>query len=164
MTWPPTWKPGETHFKHDQPNRKVVERQDKLKLVQQERQNKEKVRKRDKGCRFPLCGCKKFRRHTEVSHSEHKGMGGNPAGDRSTPELMILLCPFRHKENRFSIDQGTLRWRPLTENGANGPVVWEEKCQSFEWRALATEDDVQRIIQLLPHQRARLRRLAEMDL
>lgn len=162
MTWPPRW--DKPHFKHDQPNSRVVKRNDRLKLVHAERLNKEKVRKRDKGCRFPLCGCKKFRRHTEVSHAEHKGMGGDPTGDRSQPDLMVLVCPFRHRENRVSIDRGTLRWRALKPTqGAEGPIVWEEQYDG-RWIELAKERAVQSLEPLLAHQRARLRRLADMDI
>lgn len=164
MTWPPRW--DKPHFKHDQPNRKVVERQDKLKLVAAERKAKEKVRDRDKRCRFPLCGCKKFRRHTEVSHSEHKGMGGNPAGDRSTSALMVLLCPFRHKENRYSIDRGLLKWEPLTDKGADGPIQWlmAQNDPREPWLIIARETAVQQIEKSTRTQRAHLTRLAEMDI
>jgi hypothetical protein len=37
---------------------------------------------------------------------------------------MMLLCAPRHKEFKVSIDQGTLRWEPLTDDGASGPVQW----------------------------------------
>lgn len=122
MTWPPRWSTSQ--FKHDQPNRRVAERQDKLKLVTAERRSKEKVRKRDVTCRFPLCGCKAFRRHTEVSHADHKGMGGDPTGQKSLPEGLILLCPFRHKENRISVDRGTLRIVPNTDARLAGPCTF----------------------------------------
>lgn len=86
--------------------------------------NKAKVRKRDGYCRFPLCGCKAFKLRLEVSHAEHKGAGGNPKGDRSTPDKLIYLCVARHQANRIAVDRGTLRWRPLTKRGSAGPVAW----------------------------------------
>lgn len=162
MTFPPRW--SEPHFKHDAPNRKVEQRTSKLALATAERRHKDAVRKRDKTCRFPLCGCKKFRRHTEVSHAQHKGAGGNPAGDRSATGLMTLLCPFRHRENRVSLDKGTLRWRPLTDQGANGPIVWEEQATPGVWVELARERAVQELDVLAPAQRARLKILREMRL
>lgn len=163
-TFPRRWTGS--NFKHDQPNRKVVERQDKLALVAKERKAKEQVRKRDKSCRFPMCQCKKYRRHSEVSHSVHKGMGGNPAGDRSTPSLMVLLCPFRHKENRYSIDRGLLKWEPLTDQGADGPIRWLMAVNDPRepWFCVARETAVQQWEKFTSQQRAQLTRLAEMDI
>ena len=112
-----------TNFKQPR-SRKVDRFYKRLDLKRAEDRNKAEVRRRDKRCRMPLCGCKKMAIRAEVSHAIHKGMGGNPAGDRSAPELMMLLCACRHKENAVSIDRGTLKWVPLTADGANGPVAW----------------------------------------
>jgi hypothetical protein len=90
----------------------------------QETEQKLEVRQRDRTCRFPYCGCKRFGLALHVSHSQHKGMGGNPAGDRSKPSLMVLVCSARHRENPVSLDKGTVRWEPLTRKGADGPVAW----------------------------------------
>lgn len=87
--------------------------------------NKDEVRDRDRVCRFPLCPCHRFGLFLEVSHREHKGMGGDPTGERSAPELMVLVCNWRHKESRYSIDKKTVRWVPLTDAGAKGPIAWE---------------------------------------
>lgn len=51
-------------------------------------------------------------------------MGGDPTGERSDPSRMLLLCNWRHKEDRFSIDKRGIRWEPMTDAGANGPVAW----------------------------------------
>lgn len=51
-------------------------------------------------------------------------MGGDPTGERSLPAWMVYICNWRHKESKFSIDQKSLRWVPLTDAGANGPIVW----------------------------------------
>src|SRR5216110_2341889 len=102
---------------------------------------KRKVRGRDRYCRMPLCGCRKFRLALHVSHSRHKGMGGNPAGDRSLAALMLLVCSARHKENRIAIDRGTLRWRALTRAGANGPVAWDVDRDAMRVIADGRADD-----------------------
>lgn len=109
-----------------------------------------KVRRRDKKCRFPLCGCRKLGLTLHVSHQRHRGMGGNPAGDRTVPELMVLVCSARHRELPISIDRGTVRWRPLTEDGANGPIAWDlnaslvrgyplSSTESSDWFQIAEE-------------------------
>jgi hypothetical protein len=120
--WPPRW--NKPHFKEPVSSKvqrfiKRTERDGKEQI------EKRKVRNRDKFCRFPLCGCGKMKLRTEVSHSTHKGMGGNPAGDRSQAELMVLVCGARHKDNTIAIDRGTLRWRALTARGSNGPIAWD---------------------------------------
>lgn len=89
-----------------------------------ERDGKAAVRKRDGACRFPLCGCYKHRYALHVSHQKHKGMGGNPAGDRSVAELMIRVCIKRHRESVYSIDRGGISWEALSADGANGPIRW----------------------------------------
>ena len=143
-----------------------------------ENKNKAAVRARDGAggleltglCRFPTCGChfeggfgrpgsKAF---VEVSHQTHKGMGGDPTGDRSAPALMICVCNWRHKEARFSIDKKTIRWVPLTDAGANGPVAWEMFLDVSGWFELARESAVQVIESFTPAGVAILRDLAEM--
>lgn len=134
-----------------------------------EERAKRDVRARDKGCRFPLCGCRKFGLAVHVSHSRHKGMGGNPAGDRSVPELMIAVCSARHRENLVAIDRGTLRWEPLTAAGANGPVKWLVDADVLGlspdavWFEVARERTRGVLEPLNPEQRDMLQRLARMD-
>jgi hypothetical protein len=114
-----------TNFKGDRPSGKVQRRLRTLERDNAEDRAKAEVRRRDKGCRFPGCGCRRMRLSLEVSHKEHKGAGGNPAGDRSAPELMVQVCRERHKANPFSIDRGTIAWEPVSKRaGANGQIVW----------------------------------------
>lgn len=120
--WPPRWTGP--HFK-GAGSRKVARGLKRETRLAGENAHKKQVRTRDKFCRFPLCGCSRFSLRLEVSHAKHKGMGGNPKADRSEPELMVLVCSARHKENVFSIDRGTLRWRPLTPKGSRGPIAWD---------------------------------------
>lgn len=85
---------------------------------------KAKVRRRDKGCRFPLCECRKMNLALHASHRVHKGMGGSPKGEVDDEKNMIRLCVWRHQQGRIAVHRGTLKWDPLTEDGANGPVEW----------------------------------------
>lgn len=101
------------------------------------------VRSEDGHCRFPRCGCvaESVRGHLwsiwlkpEVAHTTHRGMAGNPAGDRSQPERLITVCNWRHKIAKFSIDKKTLRVEPLTDRGLRGPVQWWiHVAQLVEW-------------------------------
>lgn len=120
----PNWKPSRTA-------RKAAERQTKKDRKAHEEREKKKVRLRDKGCRFPLCGCKKLGRRLEVSHYIHKGMGGNPSGDRSLEPLMVQLCVDRHQFSAVSMHRGTLRPVFLTDDQFNGPIAWEVNVGAF---------------------------------
>jgi hypothetical protein len=90
-----------------------------------EQGEKRKVRTRDRTCRFPRCGCQRFKLTLAVCHTAHKGMGGNPARDRSVAPLMILFCSARHRENRISLDRGTVRVRPLTDKLFGGACAFD---------------------------------------
>jgi hypothetical protein len=102
----------------------TLRRRKRDRLKRDENANKQEVRDRDVTCRFPLCPCARFNLFLEVSHQKHKGMGGDPAGARSTPALMLLICNWRHKESTFALDKRTLKWDALTDAGANGPIAW----------------------------------------
>lgn len=122
-TWPPRWDGPQ--FKGAGPSSKVLRRQRKRDDKREEEKNKATVRRRDRDCRFPLCGCKALKIMGHVAHRRHKGSGGNPARDRSCPADMILVCACRHRENRISLDRGTLRWEGQSNMMANGLVTWE---------------------------------------
>jgi hypothetical protein len=131
--------------------------------------NKAKVRRRDKYCRFPLCGCRTFKLRLEVSHAQHKGAGGNPKGDRSTPDKMILLCAARHKENRVSVDRGTVLIKPLTKRGLAGPCSFHIDTLAMDgahfgerWRTVARELAPHRLEPVTPANQAILEQLAKM--
>jgi hypothetical protein len=154
--------------------RKMREKKTALDTLQHEIREKGKVRRRDRYCRFPLCGCRALKlrlvARAEVSHQRHKGMGGNPSGDRSLAEGMLLLCVHRHQDGSISRHKGTLRAVPLTAKGMNGPVKWEADASRLwplageKWVELARESAVQQLEPLTPKQQVILERLATMAL
>jgi len=105
--------------------RKREEHQKKLERSTYEARNKADVRRRDRVCRFPICGCRALRLRLEAAHLEHKGAGGDPAMQRSDSSGMILFCTHRHQHGRISLHAGTLRVRALTEQGTKGPVAFD---------------------------------------
>lgn len=159
-----------------------------------ERAEKAKVRRRDKGCRFPLCGCRKLgltiKARQEVAHNvgSGKGMGGNPIGDRSMADVMVQLCGQRHIDGVVAFHKGTLRTRFLTAAKYDGHVAWyldadvayrrfgnlgivavpPAKIVTWDdgWRGvcLATETSTGAVAMFTPWQRVVLEQLAEMDL
>lgn len=163
----PNWKPSRTA-------RKIAQKQKRTTLQTRERNEKAKVRRRDRFCRFPLCGCRRLGlaldARPEVSHQQHKGMGGNPTGDRSVAEEMILMCFHRHQDGIISRHKGTLRARYLTPNKANGPIAWDIDVSMGEWppsvrpkwREVARETAVQQWEPFTPKQLEQLEYLALM--
>lgn len=95
-----------------------------------ERVEKEKVRLRDRHCRFPRCGCltsrtvSALKRVPTVSHDFHKGMGGDPTGAVSIASLMVLLCKWRHQDAPVSRHAGTMQTRYLTPDNNDGPLAF----------------------------------------
>lgn len=92
-----------------------------------ERAEKELVRRRDRHCRFPRCGCQTppvdgMKAALTVSHDFHKGMGGDPTGDVSIASLMIALCKWRHQDGPVSRHARTMQTRYLTPDNNDGPV------------------------------------------
>jgi hypothetical protein len=138
--------------------------------------NKRAAKKRDgHRCRFPLCGCAKLKLRIESSHDAHKGMGGNPAGDRSLTSGLMTLCVHRHQDGIISRHKGTLRAVYLTDRGSDGPVAWEidggaylrsvvKHVSGMGWMEVAREVAVQRLAPLTEQQRSILEDLAGMDI
>ncbi len=112
-------------------------------LKRSERAEKADVRKRDKHCRFPRCGCRRvggMKAVPTVSHQEHKGMGGDPKGQRSIAELMILLCKWRHQDAPFSQHKQTLRAVFLTDENFNGPIAWMINWGALQQKLLPAQE------------------------
>ncbi len=175
--WAPLWKKTRTARQRER-------RRQVTKMKAAEKDEKQHVRKRDRFCRFPRCGCRKLvlglKVYPEVSHDKHKAMGGNPTGDRSTAAGMIQLCRHRHQDGHFSRHKGTLRVRALTAKGNNGPIAWDidmAACdrlgrrglrgintEAERWRELARETAVQVWAPFNEWQATVLDALAEMEL
>lgn len=72
-------------------------------------------------CRFPKCKWNELR--VECAHLEHRGMGGNPALDRTQRHKLITLC-IRHHD---IFDTGDIDIAPVTSRGTDGPVAFYER-------------------------------------
>lgn len=140
----PFWKPSRTARMKAKKEKRAARRK-------AESDAKADVRRRDRVCRFPLCGCRRLGLRLEVSHQEHKGAGGNPDGSRSRRSSMILLCTHRHQDGVFSRHKGTLRIRELTPEGTDGPVAFD-LLMNGEWRMVARESRPGELEPLTPWQ------------
>lgn len=93
-----------------------------------ERKEMDKARRRDMaachGCRWPACEFMPKKPRLEVAHVfEHRGMGGNPDGERTLQHLLILACFIHHKR----IDNGDLEVHETTDQGTDGPLSFHAK-------------------------------------
>jgi hypothetical protein len=129
MTWPPRWD-GPQFKTPALTKERTVRRAGRRKV---EKTGKALVRARDRRCRFPLCLCRLRGYALHVAHLRHKGSGGNPRGDRSAADRMILLCAPRHRESPYSVDKGTLRVVPLNPAGGTaGPCIYEARVEDLQ--------------------------------
>ena len=89
------------------------------------------LRYRDRGCRFPGCGSKRF---TEAHHIRWHSLGG-----RTELANLLLICSFHHRwvhEHGWRIDRepdGTVHWlRPSGVRYRAGPSPWSNEDQEQE--------------------------------
>lgn len=123
MTWPPRWT-GPNFKTGITPKKERLKRAASSK--KKEISEKTKAKRRDRRCRFPLCGCHRHGFALHAAHFiQHKGMGGNPTNTRSTADKLITVCAPRHREHPISLDRGAIQCEPIDAAlGADGPVVW----------------------------------------
>lgn len=167
-----------TNFKPSRTARKKAKVESRLEREAKERSEKAAVRRRDKKCRFPLCGCKQLGLRLEVSHDFHKGTNGNSTKEAvSIASLMIYLCEHRHQHGTISRHKRTLETRYLTPDHDDGPVAWMVDIEALppellrgippvqtRWLEVARERDINQLEPLEPWQKRILETLGEMDL
>ena len=88
--------------------------------VAHERGIMDQVKRLDRTCRYPHCEHMAKKPRLEVAHVRHRGMGGNPTGDRTTAAELITYCFIHHDE----YDHGTMYHEPLTPRGTRGPCAF----------------------------------------
>ena len=90
----------------------------------QQRKNTKAVREtvwaRDGGCR--VFGCLSWNA-LEMAHLKAKGMGGD-RGIRTTTRNCAMVCHEHHQGTR-SLHSGHIKWRALSNKGADGPLCFE---------------------------------------
>ena len=92
---PPAF-PG-TNFKPAKGTALLEKRAARRAVEKFEKDEKAKVRKRDRICRWPRCECQRLKDiRLECAHLDGKKIGGDH-GLRSTADNMILLCFLKHQ-------------------------------------------------------------------
>jgi hypothetical protein len=108
----------------------------KLERKGRERKAMDEARRRDRGCRWPGCDCHAKKRPVHVCHRVHRGQGGNPAGDRTRPEILISLCDRRHR----MWDLGLIDVTPQDEAvGFNGAADFSVRNEAGQFDVVASE-------------------------
>jgi len=101
----------------------LTARRERHKLLKKaEKDTMRQAKKRDRfKCRVPTCTHKEL--PTDPCHLKHRGMGGNPAGDRTERSTVITLCRIHHGD----WDAGRLKITPADDFiGFDGPCAFEE--------------------------------------
>jgi hypothetical protein len=97
----------------------LARRERRADLTAHEQKEMQAALRRDgRQCRVPQCGFKYQKLPVDPCHRVHRGMGGNPKGDRTTRQSVIALCRMHHGY----YDRGILLIDPLDETKAfDGP-------------------------------------------
>lgn len=71
-------------------------------------------------CRWPGCDCRRRGIKVDPAHWKvvgHRGIGGNPSGDRTRLDGIMALCRNRHED----YDHSRIDFEPLSDKGTLGP-------------------------------------------
>lgn len=100
-------------------------------LVAHEKREKAAVVARDGNrCRWP--GCRETTR-LECAHIIAKSLGGSSDRDN-----MVRLCEGHHRGPR-SLHSGDLRIMPMSDQGANGPLMFRRQDEQRGWTIVGCE-------------------------
>lgn len=88
-------------------------------------------------CRWPRCEFMRHKPTVDVCHLTHRGMGGNPAGDRTQRHLLVTLCRPHH--GMFD-DTCEIDIEPMdSARGADGPLCFYKRSESGRMEHVFTE-------------------------
>lgn len=105
----------------------VKSRVTRRKRVSDEQKAMQAALKRDgRKCRRPRCEFAPLKLTVDPCHMVHRGMGGNPKGDRTTRATVIALCRRHHGMYDKTDHARELRIEPLT------PLDFDGVCEFYE--------------------------------
>lgn len=98
MSFVPNWQLGRPPLTKPGKGEKLVEHRDKTaKEKAHEQKEMQAALKRDeRKCRVPRCEHAGKKLPIDPCHQQHRGIGGNPSGDRTTRATIISLCRVHH--------------------------------------------------------------------
>lgn len=88
-------------------------------------------------CRWPRCEYRTKKLPIDPSHVfAHRGMGGNPHGDRTARQLIVALCRVHHGW----VDAGDAKVEPMSAADlADGCLSFYVRTESGRWHCVGTE-------------------------
>lgn len=87
-------------------------------------------------CRWPRCSYKLL---VGAAHMDHRGMGGNPSGDKTERHKLIALC-LRHHDQFDGRTVPDVDIVPVSaEQGTDGPCSYFQRSESGRMEHIATE-------------------------
>lgn len=84
-------------------------------------------------CRFDLEGAHVF---------QHRGMGGDPSGERTDISLILTVCGWIHRRGPESIDGKQLKVEAETPDGTNGPLSFWKRDERGDYYCIGKERSI----------------------
>lgn len=104
-----------------------------------ERKQMDAAKRRDGNkCRVPRCEHAPRSPRIEPAHYIHRGMGGNPSGDRTERALIVSLCFLHHADYDWKTNVD-LEIEPQTSAMFDGPCAYYFRAKGGEFVHYATE-------------------------
>ena len=116
----------------------LKKRERRRELVAHEQKEMRAAKRRDGGkCRFPRCPHKDLPVDAAHLRSQHRAIGGNPAGDRTSRAAVISLCRWHHGE----YDTALIKIEFLTpDQQFDGPCAYFVRHQETgEWLHIGSD-------------------------
>ncbi len=111
-------------------------RQRRADLVAHEQREMQAALQRDgRKCRVPRCEYAPRKLPIDPCHLKHRGMGGDPSGERTERKTVISLCRVHHGQ----YDNGGLAIEPLTADVFDGPAAFYRENESGRMDCIGVE-------------------------
>lgn len=85
------------------------------------------LRRDGRQCRVPSCAHRSKRLPIDACHMQHRGMGGDPKGTRTTLATVLALCRAHHGE----YDAGWLTVAVVNHHGANSTLDFYDRHGTY---------------------------------
>lgn len=115
-----------TNFKPARGTALLESRDRRAKRTAAEQKAMQAALKRDgRKCRFPACEFRSKRLPIDPCHAfQHRGMGGDPSGERTSRALIVSLCRAHHGQLDWGVGATEIQIEALTPERADGPLAF----------------------------------------
>jgi hypothetical protein len=140
MSFVPNWQLGRPPLVKDFKGQKLVEHRAKTaaEKAHEQREMQAALKRDERKCRVPRCEYTPRKLPIDPCHLQHRGMGGDPSGERTTRATVISLCRVHHglydKGIEFDI-------KPHTAQQFDGPCDFLRVVDG-KWEVFASEKTI----------------------